>query len=184
MEDFLQEHEVNTAMNKCKGCGGEMKYDIESTDLKCERCGTTMDFDEGGAVLRRAMTQEIVNSHEQWKEGAVSRCDNCGAKAVVDRKSLSKCCAFCGSSKIVSIEELPGVKPDSVIPFQITKDTARQRFIKWLKSRFFCKPMSNLTLCTVQVGRSLRTPTHDIKVYLAAARHKHVQSTAAHKPQA
>jgi len=137
MENFLNEHEVKADAKKCANCGGELKYDIESTDLKCERCGTTADFDESGAVQRRAMTQDIVKSHEQWKDGAVFRCKNCGAKEVLDRKSLAKNCAFCGSSHIVSTEELAGVKPDSVIPFQITKENARQRFIKWLKSKFF-----------------------------------------------
>jgi predicted RNA-binding Zn-ribbon protein involved in translation (DUF1610 family) len=139
MEEILQPNEVQTDANKCTGCGGQMKYDIESTDLKCERCGTVRDFDESAAVQRRAMTQEIMNSHQQWNESAVFKCDNCGAKGVVDKKSLSKHCAFCGSAHIVSTQELAGIKPDSVIPFQITKENARQRFMKWLKSRFFAK---------------------------------------------
>lgn len=137
MEEYLNEREVNADTNRCKSCGGEMKYDIASTDLKCERCGNTFDFDESGAVQRRAMTQEIMQNHAKWDEGAVFRCNGCGAKAVLDRKSLSKCCAFCGSPAIVSTEELAGIKPDSVIPFQITKETARASFIKWLKSKWF-----------------------------------------------
>jgi len=137
MDDFLNEHEVSTKSTRCKNCGGEMKYDIESTDLKCERCGSTFDFDEGASVQRRAMTQDIMKNHAQWTEGAVFRCSSCGAKTVLDRKVMSKCCAFCGSAHIMSTEELPGVKPDSVIPFHITKETARQRFTKWLKSKWF-----------------------------------------------
>lgn len=137
MEEYLQEADVDTQTNRCQGCGGDMKYDIESTDLKCERCGATFDFDESGIVKRRAMTQEIMRVHKQWHGGAVFRCDSCGAKGVVDEKAISKHCSFCGSAHVVSTKELPGIKPDSVIPFQITKESARQRFLKWLRSRFF-----------------------------------------------
>jgi DNA-directed RNA polymerase subunit RPC12/RpoP len=137
MEEFIDERQVKTDANKCPKCGGEMKYDIETTDLKCERCGHTLDFDESGAVTRRAMTDEITKNHEHWKDGAVFRCDNCGAKGVLDKKSLSKCCAFCGSPHVVSTQELAGIKPDSVIPFQITRESAREKFLKWLKSKFF-----------------------------------------------
>ena len=137
MEDFLNEREVEAESKRCSGCGGSMVFDIESGNLKCERCGTMMEVDDGGAVQRRAMTQEIMKSHENWQEGAVSRCDGCGAKGVVDRKSLSKHCAFCGSARIVSIDELAGIKPDSVIPFQVTKESAREKFAKWLKGKIF-----------------------------------------------
>ena len=137
MEEFLDEREVKTAANKCPKCGAELKYDIETGNLKCDHCGERVVLDDGGAVQRRAMTAEITKNHEQWQEGAVFRCDNCGAKGVLDKKSLSKHCAFCGSSHIVSTSELAGIKPDSVIPFQITKEKARERFFKWIKSKFF-----------------------------------------------
>jgi len=137
MEDFLNEREVEAQSKRCAGCGGIMVFDIETGNLKCERCGQMMVVDDGTAVQRRAMTQEILKNHASWQDGAVSRCDGCGAKGVVDRKSLSKHCAFCGSARVVSIDELPGIKPDSVIPFQITSDSARERFTKWLKSKFF-----------------------------------------------
>jgi len=137
MEEFIDERQVRTDANKCPQCGSELTYDIETGNLKCGHCGHAVEVDDGGAVVRRAMTDEIIKSHEQWKEGAVFRCNNCGAKGVLDKKSLSKCCAFCGSPKVVCTQELAGIKPDSVIPFQITRESARARFLKWLKSKFF-----------------------------------------------
>ena len=137
MEEFIDEREVKTAANKCPNCGAELKYDIETGNLKCGHCGHTVEVDDGGAVQRRALTDEITKNHEQWKDGAVFRCENCGAKGVLDKTSLSKNCAFCGSSHIVSTQELAGIKPDSVIPFQVTKESAREKFFKWIKSKFF-----------------------------------------------
>ena len=136
-EQYLDEKETATATNKCPNCGANMSYDIESTDLKCEHCGTTIDFDESSNVQRRKMTDEITKTHDTWKEGAVFKCDNCGAKSVLDKKDLAKACPYCGSGHIVDSKELPGIKPDSVIPFQITLDSARQRFFKWIKGKMF-----------------------------------------------
>ena len=93
-EQYLDERETDTQINKCPNCGSMMSYDIESTDLKCQHCGTTIDFDESGAVERRQMTDDIMKSHEDWKEGAVFRCSNCGATSVLGKKDIAKTCAY------------------------------------------------------------------------------------------
>ena len=136
-EQFLDERESATATINCPSCGAGMGYDIETGNLKCAHCWTMQELDDGGAVMRRKLCEDIKRSHEPWKEGAVFRCDNCGAKSVLDRTSLAKHCAYCGSSHIVASEELPGIKPDSVIPFQVTTESARKRFFKWIKSKIF-----------------------------------------------
>jgi DNA-directed RNA polymerase subunit RPC12/RpoP len=134
------EHESETALHKCDNCGAVMAYDVASGNLKCGHCGTVRDFtpdDEAESrVQRRALTDAALREHADWKEGTVFRCDNCGAKEVLDKRDLAKNCPFCGSSHIVELEDLPGIKPDSVIPFQITRETALSRFKKWIKSKF------------------------------------------------
>ena len=139
MEQFLNEQETATATqtNTCPSCGAGMGFDIESGSLKCGHCRTMRELDDGGAVLRRKLCEDIKKAHQPWRECAVFRCDNCGAKSVMDKKSIAKNCAYCGSAHIVASEELPGIKPDSVIPFQVTTETARKRFFKWIKSKIF-----------------------------------------------
>lgn len=137
MEKDFDDREQKTIINKCKSCGSSLNYDIESGNLKCEHCGSMEDFDDDKNIERRKMTDEILKTHEEWKDGSVFRCENCGAKGILDKKSIAKSCCYCGSSHIIAIEDLSGIKPDSVIPFQITLDNARQRFIKWIKGKLF-----------------------------------------------
>jgi DNA-directed RNA polymerase subunit RPC12/RpoP len=131
------ERELNTTTNQCPNCGGELQFDPESGELKCERCGTIKDIEDDPNVVRRALTDDVLTSRDNWKEGAVFRCENCGAKSVLDRKALANNCPFCGSSHIVGLDDLAGIKPDSVIPFQITKNTAWEKFRKWIGGKLF-----------------------------------------------
>ena len=45
---------------------------------------------------------------------------------------MSMFCAFCGSLHIISRDEIGGITPESVIPFEITKAQLKQAFKKWL----------------------------------------------------
>ena len=134
---FQEEQKLQAQQNKCTGCGAGMKFDIATGGLKCNHCGSVQEFNDNELVQRRAITDDLINKHEKWDEARVLRCANCGATEVVNRTDISLGCAFCGSAKITAVEDLPGIKPDSVIPFQITPETAHQRFRKWIKGKFF-----------------------------------------------
>ena len=136
MEEFLNDNEVATLENTCPGCGAGLVYDIQSGNLRCAHCGTMQDIDKNSAVERRLMTDETLKAYGAWDEASVFSCNGCGAKEVLDKKDLTRLCPFCGSAHVVAIEEVAGVRPDSVIPFQITKDGAVERFRKWLKGRW------------------------------------------------
>jgi hypothetical protein len=137
MEEFLSESEVAALHNRCGACNGTMEFDVQSGNLRCNHCRVVQALDNSGEVERRALTAEYLATRKQWTDGAVFRCNSCGAREVVEKSSLAKKCAFCGSSHIVSSEELAGIKPDSVIPFQISKDEAGNRFLKWIKGKIF-----------------------------------------------
>ena len=88
-------------------------------------------------VERRAMCDAIIKDHKQWTDGVVFRCTNCGAREVISKKDLSKKCAFCGSGAVVALKDLPGIQPDSVLPFRITKQTAVANYKRWKSKRWF-----------------------------------------------
>jgi len=134
-EEILSEKESATIINKCSACGASADYDIESGNLKCGHCGTIKEIEQDDKVARRQLTDSIIKERTNW-QSSVFRCDSCGAKEVLDKKDITSMCPFCGSSNIVDTKELAGIRPDSVIPFQITKENAIDRFKKWIKSRF------------------------------------------------
>ena len=135
MEELLSEKESDSITNKCPNCGSSFAYDISTGKLKCDHCGTTQNIEKDDTVQRRAITDDIIKQGTEWKEASITTCNNCGAKEVIDKKDISRKCCFCNSSNIVVSADLPGIKPDSVIPFQITKDSAVDRFRHWIKSR-------------------------------------------------
>jgi len=138
-ETELTQAEVSaqTRETKCTSCGAGMAFDIETGGLKCKHCGTTTEFNDTERVQRRQITNEVLGQHSKWTEARVFQCSNCGAKEVMEKKSMTVSCAFCGSNNVVASEELPGVQPDAVIPFSITEQTAVTRFKKWIRGKFF-----------------------------------------------
>jgi len=136
-QQIQEEQRIQSQQTKCTGCGSNMNFDIETGSLKCKHCGTFREFEDTEKVQRRALTNDLLTKHEKWDEARVLKCSNCGATEVMNRTDLAIRCSFCGSAKITGAEDLPGIKPDSVIPFQITPEAANQRFRKWIKGKFF-----------------------------------------------
>ena len=137
MEDFSNEKEAESANINCASCGAMLNYDIASGNLKCDHCGSIQVIEADNAVQRREISSEVLGTRAEWKDGTVHRCDNCGAKEVLNKNDISKICAFCGSGNIILQSELAGIQPDSVIPFQINQDKAEIKFKEWMKKRWF-----------------------------------------------
>jgi DNA-directed RNA polymerase subunit RPC12/RpoP len=135
-EVILDEKQVAATINKCSSCGAEMKYDIATGMLKCEHCGNEQKIETDDIVLRKQMADVMKGGKDAWGR-TVFRCSNCGAKEVLESKSINTCCPFCGSTNIVSTEELSGIKPDCIIPFKITPDKAHGIFKIWMQKAKF-----------------------------------------------
>ena len=74
-----------------------------------------------------------------WGESEVSayRCENCGATSVLSRTALATTCPFC-SSPVVLDEKTTGlVRPDSLVPFELSVDEAATVLSAWRKRKFF-----------------------------------------------
>ena len=127
---------VDAEIKRCPNCGASPKYDITSGNLVCGHCNFTQEIESNDGVQRRQLTDELRRSKPAWTEGRVFRCDGCGAKEVQTGKEITQLCAFCGNKSIISVNELCGVKPDSVIPFKIDIDNAREIFKRWMRGKW------------------------------------------------
>jgi DNA-directed RNA polymerase subunit RPC12/RpoP len=87
--------------------------------------------------VRRDITEGALNEHQPWSENAVFRCSLCGAYIDLDKKDIMKMCPFCGNPNIIKTDDLPGIKPDSLIPYKVTKESAVDLFKKWIHSKIF-----------------------------------------------
>ena len=130
------EVENNTDVTKCPACGANMVYDAKRGKLYCEHCGTE-------AEVRSEESEELdfarlTQAFGDWDgETHVFRCENCGAQEILTGGEIAKKCPFCGTTNIVRTEELPGLKPNAVVPFAITKEDAVSRVKRWAKKKLF-----------------------------------------------
>ena len=142
MSDINFENNENRESTKfpCPSCGANMHFDPEKAALKCDHCDNVIDFEKKDEPILEYDFFSLKDEHKNVSEGDVSltiQCESCGAKTIVGSDTISKFCAFCGSSHIISLEEMGGIPPESVIPFQIPEKKATDAFKAWVKKRWF-----------------------------------------------
>lgn len=135
-EALYTQEESSTVGYKCPSCGAQMTFSPEKQALVCDHCGTVKEVDFSDDVRERSF-EELFNSKPWEGDIKVVRCQNCGAKEVLDKNEISTRCPFCGSTSVLEINEVGGIKPDTAIPFKITEGEARGKCLKWIRSRFF-----------------------------------------------
>lgn len=124
----------------CPSCGGNMHFDPETGNMKCLFCDHVVEFGkkDGEIVEYDFFAARDDEEDGDWGAKTVSiKCENCGAQTVVDKESIAKFCAFCGSSHIIREQEVTGIAPESLLPFVMTERSARESFKKWIGKRFF-----------------------------------------------
>lgn len=133
----LEEAEQKDVFNcKCPGCGAELEYDPTETMLKCPFCGATKEINWNNKASEQAFEKLFTVQHT-WTETSVVVCKNCGVKEVVNNKEIGKSCSYCGTPNVVKSEELSGLKPNAVVPFEKTKDEAAEAVKIWAKKKFY-----------------------------------------------
>lgn len=136
----LQEEEkvITSSSSKCENCGSELIFDPSICKLKCISCGSTFDINIIPSTQKKPLNFKDDVATEKWeKETKVVSCQTCGGKVVVSGLSVTEKCPYCGSSYVIEEKELPGLKPDGIIPFAFNKESAMQRFQKSVKKKFF-----------------------------------------------
>lgn len=129
--------EANAAFIKCERCGGNMLFDPQTQALKCGRCGFIESFEKDAHVNEQDIEKGFAAA-EQWDgEATVFRCESCGAQVVLKNGEVAASCPFCSTPHVVKSSELPGIKPQAVYPFALTKQAALEKAKKWAKSKFF-----------------------------------------------
>ncbi len=126
----------NVSIVKCPNCGADMTYEPSLGALHCEYCDTSIKPEKTvGGFSRDFFTER----EEGEVEGGASlyRCPNCGGEAEIDNFDSTVECPFCGATNIVRTESLRGLKPDTILPFAVSRDEAFACGKKWIKKRLY-----------------------------------------------
>ena len=118
----------------CPACGGQMTYDPEAGTLRCAYCEKTLTIDTDSAeILEYDLETGLTQTDQDWGQATqVIRCESCGAQTVLEANSVSQFCSFCGSAHVVRIDEMAGIKPESLVPFKVARPKAESLFTRWI----------------------------------------------------
>jgi len=126
----------------CPSCGREMA-DAAENQVRCRHCGLAETIcPDGEREDRDFGALEADPVLQDWGFPVKTlRCGGCGVRLTVPAETVLLSCPLCGSSQLSEAEELPGLRPDAVIPFRIDANEAGARFIRWI-SRLKMAPFS------------------------------------------
>ncbi|MCG7379895.1 TFIIB-type zinc ribbon-containing protein [Paenibacillus sp. ACRSA] len=111
---------------KCPNCGSGMNFDGNTGKLSCPSCGRQDNIEQIPDPLKKQVfTENEVKSYH---------CTSCGADLVTDADTSATTCSFCGAAVVLSDRLSGELAPAMVIPFAITKETAKEAFKKWCKN--------------------------------------------------
>lgn len=134
MNQFTQQ---DSAQHKCPNCGAPLRFDPQQGQLFCDHCQSVVNFDHNLDVKEREFADLVTFQRAKQGEVTCFRCDNCGATSVASRTALATSCPYCGSPVVLDDATGSIVKPDTVIPFELTCDDAVNQLLDWRKRNFF-----------------------------------------------
>lgn len=131
---------------KCPCCGAALAFSSDLQKLACASCNNTFDIDAVQAY-NESLNQESTTNVE-WEESTTSQwtdeeqhtmqifiCPSCGGEILSDAHTVATFCPYCENPAIIPGRLSKGLKPDALIPFQTTRDDARNAFLSFCKGK-------------------------------------------------
>lgn len=158
---------------KCPNCNGALEYDPITDLMQCKHCGNGFSISEienakskdyvdyrleheqqEESQVVEGITSESNSEEEKFENGVfktlgtmerrIYTCTSCGAELSVNDNEVATFCAYCGQPTIVFSRVSKELKPESVVPFKITKDQAVELVRERLnKSHFLPKEVKD-----------------------------------------
>lgn len=130
---------------KCPCCGGVVEFDSSTQLMKCPYCDTTFDpaaLMEKDEALNQPPADEMQweSVSEEWPEDETSEmnvytCKSCGGEIIADANTGATHCPFCGNPVVLTSRFTGALKPDYVLPFQLSKEDAKQKLKAFMKQK-------------------------------------------------
>ncbi|WP_338288519.1 zinc ribbon domain-containing protein [Luteolibacter sp. LG18] len=130
----------------CPECGGKGEWDPAKKQLVCPYCGNIFDRvgppPDLGAVVEHDLDQTLAElGQDAGRVDTATRrvqCNNCHAVLVRSGETVAQHCDFCGSPELLDYNDIAApVKPESVLPAQISKEQAYHSLKNYLASKWF-----------------------------------------------
>lgn len=138
---------VGTHSVKCSNCGSNMVFDPNTQKLYCPHCDSVKEFNTDTHTKELDLATAFSKG-KKWESDktVVFKCENCGAKVVLNAGETAKNCPFCGTAHVQKTDELAGLKPNGVLPFLFDAVKAAEYCKAWVKKRLFAPSKFKRTL--------------------------------------
>ena len=121
---------------QCPACTAPLAFSPKTGRLDCEFCDSSFSVEEIEA-LYAANNSAPIQDDPQWDVSGLEgdwgaeaedlrayTCPSCGAQLLCDANTAATACPYCGNPTVVPAQFQGGLRPDYVIPFQLTKEEA------------------------------------------------------------
>lgn len=131
----------------CQKCGAKLQFKPGTDAIVCDYCGHSQKVEvapeKKGSIVEHDFLKAISEAPSQSiqelnKNGKEVQCNGCGANTVISEQSGH--CPFCGSPIVVDAKSSSNEKvivPESILPFNIDKNKAKNLFMEWIDSLWF-----------------------------------------------
>lgn len=145
-EDIVNADKAKTMAEtdrKCPQCGATMEYDPTTHGLYCPYCEYKEEIkaeDAAGDAIAQELDFEKAEFTGNCDWGVAQKtvtCKSCGAVTVYDALEVANVCPYCGSNQVMEASDVKTLAPNGVIPFEITAKQASNKFITWIKKKWF-----------------------------------------------
>ncbi|MGQ0564568.1 MAG: zinc finger domain-containing protein [Gemmobacter sp.] len=129
----------------CESCGADLRFAPGATELKCASCGNVQAIPEapesartkalGELDLQSALNDSLPAS--QMEEPRATPCPACGAVVEFTGAAHAAACPFCATPVVIGTGTHRQIKPQALVPFQLTETQARAAMVAWLGSLWF-----------------------------------------------
>lgn len=117
-------------MFDCPACSANLRFDPATQDLSCAYCGNHYDV--------HAFDENKGNAEDtEFFETTVYTCPQCGGELIGEDNEAAVFCSYCGASNVLDGKLRKEKRPKMIIPFQVTKDDCKKKFIAAVKKTGF-----------------------------------------------
>jgi len=111
-----------------------------SQHLVCEYCGFETAIEESGLKIREydfnTALKQLQRNHPVYEQ-PITKCNSCAAEFAFDEHIHADECPFCGSHIVNATGQKNNFRPQSLLPFKITREQAQVQFSNWLNNLWF-----------------------------------------------
>ena len=129
--------------NTCKNCGASIIFHPAIQKVLCQSCGSTWEpeelvLDEEDVSVSDAKKPEPFSKsyiRQKMFNCFIHTCNACGAELLVTSAETSMTCSFCGSTNMVKSRLTKEKRPDYILPFQCSKETAIRQIQEYCQNK-------------------------------------------------